>query len=70
MGLGMRELIVILLTAVITLGLLWPYGRIFYRVGYSPWLSLLMLVPLVNVVTIWLFAYAQWPAVTAKSSAH
>jgi uncharacterized membrane protein YhaH (DUF805 family) len=39
----------------------YPFAVIFRRAGRSGWLSLLMLVPLVNIVMIWWFAYAKWP---------
>jgi ATP/ADP translocase len=56
-GIGMREIVIVLLLVLF----LWPYGRILSRVGYSPWLCLLLIVPLVNVIALWLFAYADWP---------
>lgn len=38
-------------------------GRVIGRAGYSPWWALLVLVPLVNLVALWVFAYARWPAI-------
>ena len=38
-------------------------ARVLRRAGYSPWWVLLVLVPLVNLVALWVFAYARWPAV-------
>ena len=40
----------------------WPYSRIFRKAGFSPWLGLLMLVPIVNIVMIFFLAFADWPA--------
>ena len=37
------------------------FGTIFRKAGYSGWLGLLMLVPLVNLVTLLWFATAHWP---------
>jgi hypothetical protein len=37
------------------------FGAIFGKAGYSGWLGLLMLVPLVNIVTLLWFATAHWP---------
>src|SRR3954463_15981705 len=37
------------------------FGAIFRKAGYSPWLGLLMAVPLVNLVTLIWFATAHWP---------
>ncbi|TMQ02324.1 MAG: hypothetical protein E6J91_52575 [Deltaproteobacteria bacterium] len=39
-----------------------PFWRICKRVGYSPWLSLLILLPLVNLVFIYYVAFAEWPS--------
>jgi len=64
MGVGMREVVVIGLLVL----LFWPYAKIVSRAGYSPWLVLLLLVPVVNVVLIWIFAYANWPALANKAS--
>ncbi len=44
------------------LAILWPYAKTISRAGYSPWWSLLLFVPLVNVISMWIFAYAEWPA--------
>lgn len=37
------------------------WWRILRRVGYPGFLSLLLLVPIVNVVVFLLFAYLPWP---------
>jgi hypothetical protein len=39
-----------------------PFWRICKRIGYSPWLSLLILVPLVNLIFIYVLAFSQWPS--------
>ena len=36
--------------------------RILKRTGYSGWWSLLILIPIVNVIGIWRFSKARWPA--------
>ena len=41
---------------------LWLYARIVRKAGYSGWWCLVMLVPLVNVIMLWVFAFADWPA--------
>jgi uncharacterized membrane protein YhaH (DUF805 family) len=38
-------------------------SRVLRRAGYSPWWVLLVLVPLVNLVALWVFAYVRWPAI-------
>lgn len=44
--------------------LVWLFARIARKAGFSGWWSLLMLVPVVNVVLVWVFAFVQWPAET------
>jgi hypothetical protein len=38
-----------------------PAWRITKKAGYSGYLSLLTLIPLVNIIAIWIFAFAKWP---------
>ncbi len=38
-----------------------PYWRIFKRAGLAAALSLLMLIPFVNVALLYWFAFAEWP---------
>jgi hypothetical protein len=61
MGLAMSfpQLILIL---VIVVAIIYPYTRIFGKAGFSPWLGLLICVPLVNIIMIWYLALAEWPA--------
>ncbi len=47
---------------------LWMIGRVLRRAGYSPWWALLVLVPLVNLVALWVFAYVRWPAIDEAPS--
>jgi uncharacterized membrane protein YhaH (DUF805 family) len=42
--------------------LLYPYVRIIRQAGYSGWWVLILFVPLVNIVMLWVFALARWPA--------
>jgi hypothetical protein len=38
-----------------------PVWKILSRVGYSGWWSLLALIPIVNLIALWMFAFGQWP---------
>ncbi len=57
-GFGIVGTIVFLAVGIFFLYL---YSRIFSKAGYSPWLCLLMIVPLVNLILIIWFAFAEWP---------
>ena len=37
-----------------------PYWFIWKKAGFSPWLSLLMLFPLVNLIMLYVPAFAEW----------
>lgn len=39
-----------------------PFWRILKRTGHSGWWSLLVLIPVVNLCSLWLFAFVRWPA--------
>jgi heme/copper-type cytochrome/quinol oxidase subunit 4 len=39
-----------------------PFWKICERVGHSPWLSLLMLIPLINIIFIYYIAFGEWPS--------
>jgi hypothetical protein len=37
------------------------YGAIFQKAGYSPWIGLVMLLPIVNLIILVWFATTTWP---------
>lgn len=39
-----------------------PAYKIVSKAGYSGWWCLLLLIPVVNLVMIWVFAFSRWPA--------
>ncbi|ACR32124.1 hypothetical protein EFP18_26450 [Burkholderia glumae] len=58
---------VALMTLLIFYGLfLYPYIRILRRTGHSGWWVLALLIPGVNLVAIWIFAFVEWPALDRK----
>ena len=54
---GIIPLLIILALAVI------PFWKIWARTGHSGAWSLLMLVPLANLISLWVLAFKKWPAV-------
>ena len=59
-----------LLTAAVWAGIVvWPFWKITTRVGYPGWLSLLMVVPLVNVAYLYFLAFSTWPSVPDSEQA-
>jgi hypothetical protein len=53
---------VLLVLFLMALFAIFVYGRIFYKAGYSTWLGLTIFIPLINIVVLIWFAYADWPA--------
>ena len=39
-----------------------PFWRICRKAGFSGWLSLLVLLPVINLVFLYVLAFAEWPA--------
>jgi hypothetical protein len=37
-----------------------PYWVIFKKAGFTPWLAFLMVVPLVNLVVLYVVAFSDW----------
>jgi hypothetical protein len=40
-----------------------PYWFIWKKAGFSPWLSLLLLIPLLNLVMLYVLAFSDWKVV-------
>ena len=45
------------------------FGRIVNRAGYSRWWLLTLFVPLLNLIMLWVFAFASWPVTTPRAQA-
>lgn len=51
-----------MLMLLLSIALFVLFARVVRRAGFSRWWVLLALVPLVNLVVLWVFAYTRWPA--------
>ena len=51
----------LLISIVYVIVLAVPAQKLLRRAGYSPWLAILAVIPVVNLVALWVFAYAHWP---------
>lgn len=54
---------------VITAILVFPYWFIWKKAGFSPWLSLLMFIPMVNLVMLYVLAFSEWKVVPVPQPA-
>ena len=59
MGYGVAHWIVFVVMVAVVL---YPIGRILRRLGISPFWSLLVFIPLVNLISLWVLAFSNWPA--------
>lgn len=58
-GISIWQLIIILFIFLI---LLFVFGPVAGKAGYSRWWALLLAIPIINIVLIWTFAFIKWPA--------
>jgi hypothetical protein len=68
-SIGMPEFILVAALCASLLTVVWPMSRICRRAGFSPWLGLLAIVPIANVVLLWFLALAEWPAGQTRGAA-
>ena len=61
-GLGSSWLLIAVIAVI-------PFWRICTRVGFSPWLSLLVVLPLVNLVFVYYLAFSEWPSQRSGAAA-
>ena len=45
-----------------------PYWKIFSKAGFSGWLSLLILFPLVNLIVLYIVAFSEWKTIPKPES--
>lgn len=64
-GYGLSHFLVF---AVMVALILYPIGRILSRIGLSPFWSVLVLVPFVNLIALWVLAFSEWPSSSGRSS--
>ncbi len=60
-GIGLPEILLILVILSIILVPVWLMGKILVKAGFSPWFSLISFVPIANVIALWIFAFIPWP---------
>jgi len=53
----------------VTVGaVLYPIGRILRRMGLSPFLSIVVFFPFVNLLALWIVAFIEWPKRTGTAT--
>jgi hypothetical protein len=54
---GLAELVIIVVAGLCV----WAYWRIFTKAGYPGAMSIMMLIPLLNVIMLFFLAFSEWP---------
>jgi hypothetical protein len=57
---GILLFVFIFLAAIVAIGII-PYWKIYQRTGQSGAMSLLQLIPLVNIIMLYVLAFGAWP---------
>jgi predicted PurR-regulated permease PerM len=65
-GIQMEALLGVILGAVYVAVVLIPVARILDRTGYNRWAAFIAIVPVVNILGLWAFAFGEWPSEIAK----
>jgi hypothetical protein len=58
-GIGPSEMLFLVLPAII---FVLPFWKIFTKAGFSGALSILMIIPFVNIGMLFFLAFTEWPA--------
>ncbi len=61
MSIGIPEVAVVVAIALMSLVVVWPAARICGRLGFSPWLGILAVLPIANLLLLWFIALSEWP---------
>jgi len=51
--------IIVPLIFLIIIGI--PVAKILHQAGYSRWWTILAIIPVVNLISLWVFAFLRWP---------
>lgn len=62
-SIGVPEVVIVtLVMSVYLAAFAWPAALILDRVGLSPWMAVLAVVPIANFLLLWYVALMPWPA--------
>ncbi len=60
---GFPALVIILIGLALVIV---PYWKLWSRTGHSGAWALFMLVPLANIISLWVLAFKEWPALRGR----
>ena len=68
-GLSIWHWLIVLVVALLIWAFVVVFGRILNRAGYSRWWLLTLFVPILNLIMLWVFAFADWPVSRSRGQA-
>jgi len=64
----MEMFVFYLLLIALFLCILWAGGKILDKAGFDSRWVVLLLIPVINILIIWVFAFSDWPNVRPESA--
>lgn len=63
----MEQIVFYILLGVLFLCILWAGARILEKAGFEPTMVLFLLIPVINIIMIWYFAFTDWPNLQSEN---
>lgn len=60
-GISIWQLIIILIMLGLSVAWTLLLARIIGKAGFNKWWALITLVPFINIIFVWVFAFSKWP---------
>jgi uncharacterized membrane protein YhaH (DUF805 family) len=60
-GFGIAELFVVFFILLFLFVPTYFIAKILIKAGFSGWFSLLSLIPIINIISLWVFSFISWP---------
>lgn len=61
-GISIWQLIIILILLGLTMAWTLLLARIVGKAGFNKWWAVISLLPLINIIFVWVFAFSKWPS--------
>jgi hypothetical protein len=60
-GISIWQIIIILIMLGLSVAWTLLLARIIGKAGFNKWWAVISLVPLLNIIFVWVFAFKKWP---------
>jgi uncharacterized membrane protein YhaH (DUF805 family) len=66
-GISIWQIIIILVMVGLSIAWTLLLARTVGKAGYNKWWALVTLIPFLNIIFIWVFAFSKWPVLETKT---